>query len=57
MTHDFGDMEPEEATSCTRQETQWSDGDTNLPTNPKFILSAKISCTRDGVETKGMAIQ
>jgi hypothetical protein len=46
-THNTGDMEPDKATPVAKQESQWSDRDTNPPTK----LSTK-SCGGMGMEQR-----
>jgi hypothetical protein len=44
VPHNIGDMETEEATPIARQEPQWSDRDTNLPTK---LATQNLSCLQE----------
>lgn len=58
VTHNIGDMEPEEATSCSQagfQMEQSGQQPTYKTFNPKLTLSTRNAETKDGAETVGMA--
>ena len=59
VIHSTGDMEPEEATSCSQAGTQWSDRDTNLPTKllTQIYPIYKKCKNGDETETEVMASQ
>jgi hypothetical protein len=60
VTHYTGDMEPEEATSCSHAGTpvvQKRDQHTHKTFGPKFILSTRNAGMGDRTETEGLPNQ